>query len=69
MTRKPTPHELRDRRREVRRALKGAGPGRLGPFVPREVFIELFKDCPPIDYEEFRADIDRYVDQDPTPRF
>jgi prevent-host-death family protein len=37
-------------------------------FIPREEFVALFKGAPPIDYEQFRADIDRYVDQDPTPR-
>jgi len=37
-------------------------------FIPKEEFFALFEGSPHIDYEEFRADIDRYVDQDPTPR-
>jgi hypothetical protein len=35
-------------------------------FVPTENFLAAFADLGPIDYEEFRADIDRYVD--PSPR-
>jgi antitoxin (DNA-binding transcriptional repressor) of toxin-antitoxin stability system len=41
---------------------------RKGPFIPKEDFFAAFEGSPHIDYEEFRADIDRYVDQDPTPR-
>lgn len=37
-------------------------------FISREEFVALFEGAPHIDYEQFRADIDRYVDQDPTPR-
>ena len=35
----------------------------------QEQLIAAFKGAPSIDYEELRADIDRYVDQDPTPRY
>lgn len=37
-------------------------------FIPREELVALFEGAPHIDYEQFRADIDEYVDQDPTPR-
>lgn len=37
-------------------------------FIPGDEFVALFKGAPRIDYERFRADIDAYVDQDPTPR-
>jgi len=30
--------------------------------------IETWRNLPPIDYEQFRADLDLLVDQDPTPR-
>jgi antitoxin (DNA-binding transcriptional repressor) of toxin-antitoxin stability system len=43
-------------------------PYRRGPFIPRTAFVELFEGSPHIDYEEFRADLDRFADQDPTPR-
>lgn len=83
MTRKLTQRELRNKSGEVMRALdagedfivtrNGKPVGELRPyrrrqFIPREAFIELFAGSPHIDYEEFREDIDRYVDQDPTPR-
>jgi prevent-host-death family protein len=83
MTRKLSQRELRNNSGEVMRALdagenfivtsNGRPVGELLPykrrqFVPKEVFLEAFKGAPHIDYEEFRRDIDRYVDQDPTPR-
>jgi prevent-host-death family protein len=37
-------------------------------FISREKLVALFEGAPHIDYERFRADIDAYVDQDPTPR-
>jgi len=37
-------------------------------FISREELFALFEGAPHIDYERFRADIDAYVDQDPTPR-
>lgn len=43
-------------------------PIRRRKFIPKEEFLALFEGAPHIDYEQFRADIDAYVDQDPTPR-
>lgn len=43
-------------------------PIRRRQFVPKADLLALFEGSPHIDYEEFRADIDAYVDQDPTPR-
>jgi prevent-host-death family protein len=83
MTRKLTQRELRNESGEVMRALdagedfivtrNGRPVGELRPyqrrkFITREAFIELFAGSPRIDFERFRADIDRHVDQDPTPR-
>lgn len=83
MTRKLTQRELRNNSGEVMRALdegedfivtrNGVPVGDLRPyqrrkFIPRQAFLDLFAGSPHIDYEEFRADIDKYVDQDPTPR-
>jgi prevent-host-death family protein len=84
MTRKLTQRELRNDSGEIMRALDGGEDfivtrngepvGELRPykrrqFVPTDVLIDALKDAPAIDYEELRADIDRYVDQDPTPRY
>jgi hypothetical protein len=44
-------------------------PGKRRQFVPAKELIEAFADVPIIDYQQLRADIDAYVDQDPTPRF
>lgn len=84
MTRKLTQRELRRKSGEVMCALdegedflitrKGKPIGELRPygrrqFVPTKQVVAAFKNAPSIDYEQFRADIDRYVDQGPTPRF
>lgn len=84
MTRKVTQRELRNQSGEIMRALdegedfivtrNGEPVGELRPFkrrqfIPTAQLIEAFKDAPSIDYERFREDIDRYVDQDPTPRY
>jgi antitoxin (DNA-binding transcriptional repressor) of toxin-antitoxin stability system len=37
-------------------------------FITKQEFVALFEGAPHVDYEQFRADIDAYVDQDPTPR-
>jgi antitoxin (DNA-binding transcriptional repressor) of toxin-antitoxin stability system len=37
-------------------------------FISREEFVALFEGLPHENYEQFRADIDAHVDQDPTPR-
>jgi hypothetical protein len=36
--------------------------------VPAAVAIDAFAGVPPIDPAAFRADVDRWLDQDPTPR-
>jgi prevent-host-death family protein len=84
MTQKVTQRELRTKSGKILRALdggqefvvtrRGKPVGELLPykrryFMPASQFIAVFRNAPHIDYEEFRADIDRYVDQDPTPRF
>jgi prevent-host-death family protein len=83
MTRKLSQRELRNNSGEVMRALdrgedfivtrNGVPVGELRPvrrrkFVTRDEFVALFEGAPHIDYERFRADVDAYVDQDPTPR-
>lgn len=84
MTRKLTQREFRNNSGEIMRALDGGEDfvvtrngkpvGELRPykrrqFVPTKQLIEAFKSAPSIDYKELREDIDRYVDQDPTPRY
>ena len=85
MTRKLTQRELRNNSGEMMRALdagedfvvtrNGKPVGELRPykrrqFVPGKSSSSLrSKAHRSIDYEELRADIDRYVDQDPTPRY
>ena len=84
MTRKLTQRELRNNSGEIMRALdegedfivtrNGKPVGELRPYKRRQ-FVPRSSSSPPskvrrsIDYEELRADIDRYVDQDPTPRW
>jgi prevent-host-death family protein len=83
MTRKLTQRELRNNSGEIMRALDGGEDfivtrngkpvGELRPvgrprFLSRERFLAIFAGAPHIDHKQFRADIDRYVDQDPTPR-
>lgn len=43
-------------------------PIRRRRFVPAAVVAKAFANAPRIDYEQFKADVDAYVDQDPTPR-
>jgi prevent-host-death family protein len=84
MTRKLTQRELRNNSGEIMRALDGGEDfivtrngrpvGELRPYRPRQFvrtteLIAAFKGAPTIDYQELREDIDRYVDQDPTPRY
>jgi prevent-host-death family protein len=84
MTRKLTQRELRNDSGEIMRALDGGEdfivtrngkpvgelrPYRRRQFVPTAQLIAALKGAPSIDYEELRADIDRFVDQDPTPRY
>lgn len=37
-------------------------------FVPRDEVIAAFKNLPPVDARQFRADIDEFVDQSIKPR-
>ncbi|MGI8727272.1 MAG: type II toxin-antitoxin system Phd/YefM family antitoxin [Solirubrobacterales bacterium] len=51
----------------------GVPVGRLLPverqrFVPKEKVLEAFKDAPSIDFEQFRRDLDRWVDPSCEPR-
>jgi antitoxin (DNA-binding transcriptional repressor) of toxin-antitoxin stability system len=81
MTRELTQRELRNQSGEIMRALdrgedfvvtrNGVPVGELRPigrrqFVPRSVVAAAFSGAPSIDFAEFRADLDAYVD--PTPR-
>ena len=83
MAREITQRELRNQSGEIMRALdrgeefivtrNGVPVGELTPFrkrrfVPRETVLAMFAGAPRIDFDQFRADLDRYVDQDPTPR-
>lgn len=52
----------------------GVPVGELRPvgrrhFVPAATVCAAFKGAPSIDWKRFRADIDAFADQDPTPRF
>lgn len=83
MARQISQRELRNQSGEIMRALdrgesfvvtrNGVPVGELTPvrrrrFVPAEEAIAAFKGAPRIDFARFRADIDAFVDQDPTPR-
>ena len=83
MERTITQRELRNDNAKIIRALEsgdtfvitrnGVPVGRLTPilrrtFVPTSELIESAKHLPHIDFEEFRADVDRYIERDPTPR-
>ena len=37
-------------------------------FVPSAQILAAFKNAPPIDAEQFRADLDTLLDQSPAPR-
>jgi len=78
-----TRRELRNESGEIMRALdagesfvvtrRGVPVGDLTPirrrqFVTREAALTTFRAATPIDPESFRADLDRRVDQNPTPR-
>ena len=75
--------QLRNESGEIMRALdagesfvvtrNGRPVGELTPFrrrrfVPVELVLAAFADAPPIDAARFRADVDAFIDQDPTPR-
>jgi prevent-host-death family protein len=83
MERTITQRELRNDNAEIMRALEsgdsfvitrnGVPVGRLTPvprrtFVPTKELKEAFARLPRIEYARLRADLDAYIDQDPTPR-
>ena len=83
MRREITQRELRNNSGEIMRALdagisflitrNGVPVGELRPvrelhLTPMEQVLEAFKGAPHVDDATFREDIDRYFDQDPTPR-
>ncbi len=83
MERTITQRELRNDNAEIMRALEtgdtfiitrnGVPVGRLMPvprrtFVPTKELKEAFARLPRISYTRLRADLDAYVDQDPTLR-
>ncbi len=43
-------------------------PVRRRRFVPRDEALAVFSAMGHIDHDEFRADVDRHLNQDPTPR-
>ena len=78
-----TQRELRNQSGEIMRALdqgdefvvtrNGVPVGELLPlrrkhFASKETLLEQFRGAPPMDFKQFRADVDRFLDQDPTPR-
>lgn len=82
MAREISQRELRNESGKIMRALdrgesfvvtrNGVPVGELRPlrrphFVPTEVLIAAFKGAPRVDFKRFREDLDRFVDQDPTP--
>ncbi|HEX6025214.1 MAG TPA: hypothetical protein VFZ00_24695 [Solirubrobacter sp.] len=83
MARPITQRELRNSSGEIMRALdrgesfvvtrNGVPVGELTPlrrrrFVPAAEFAAAFSGSAPVDAARFREDVDRFVDQDPTPR-
>ncbi len=83
MARQITQRQLRNDSGEIMRDLdrgesfivtrNGAAVGELRPilrrrFVPADVALAAFKGMTRIDHRRFRADVDRLIDQDPTPR-
>jgi prevent-host-death family protein len=78
-----TQRELRNESGEVMRALdrgesfvvtrNGVPVGELTPlrrreFVAAEAAVAAFAGAPGVEFERFRADVDRMIDQDPAPR-
>jgi len=83
MAREISQRELRNQSGEIMRELdrgeefvvtrNGVPVGELRPirprqFVPTRTLKALLRGVGPIDPKLFREDVDRYVDQDPTPR-
>jgi antitoxin (DNA-binding transcriptional repressor) of toxin-antitoxin stability system len=83
MGREITQRELRNESGGIMRALdrgetfvvtrNGVPVGELTPFrrrqfVAPEAAVAIFAGAPAIEAERFRADVDAFLDQDPTPR-
>jgi len=83
MAKELTQRQLRNDSGEIMRALdagesfvvtrNGVPVGELKPvqrhrFVARDVALDAFARAAPLDAQRFRADLDRFVEQDPTPR-
>jgi prevent-host-death family protein len=83
MARQITQRQLRNDSGEIMRELdrgesfvvtrNGAPVGELIPFqrrrfVPATVALSAFKGAARVDHRRFQADLDRFVDQDPSPR-
>jgi len=83
MAREINQRQLRNQSGDVMRALDagesflvtraGVAVGALTPirrsrFVSREAALAAFSHAPPIDASRFRADLDRFADQNPAPR-
>jgi antitoxin (DNA-binding transcriptional repressor) of toxin-antitoxin stability system len=83
MGREITQRELRNESGEIMRALdrgesfvvtrRGVAVGELLPlrrhqFVATGAAVAAFAGAPAVDAARFRADVDRLLDQDPTPR-
>lgn len=83
MAREITQRQLRNESGEIMRALdagesfvvtrNGIPVGELEPLkrrrmVTREAVHKAFASAAPLDPERFRADVDRFLGQDPTPR-
>ncbi len=83
MARRISQRELRNESGKIMRELdrgrsfvvtrNGVPVGELRPlarphFVPTERLVAAFRGAPSIDLKGFRRDVDRFVDQDPTPR-
>lgn len=43
-------------------------PLRRHRFVSTDAVVAMFRSAPAVDFKRFRADLDRVVSQDPTPR-
>jgi prevent-host-death family protein len=83
MTRQITQRELRNQSGEIMRELdegesfvvtrNGVPVGELTPlrrhrFVAAEAAVAMFRTAPPVDYAQFRADLDAVASQDAAPR-
>lgn len=83
MAREITQRQLRNESGQIMRDLdhgesfvvtrNGVPVGELTPvrrrrFVPIAEVKAAFSKLPPIDFKRFREDVDRWIDQDPTPR-